>query len=165
MADDWFMEGAKEAEKTEAARRARVKAGREQANRDLGVRQGQERDALRRRVEMERARMAAASRKSPGEVAAAKNAFSAVGPTGVVVDSTPSLPTYSPPPSNPYYDQQAAGRVSRNYTPTPDGALDIILEHVRRADDPYAEAGRWMTTVTQALTGIAQAALEAEERE
>jgi len=142
MADDWFAAAASEAAKTEAAKKVAARSS-------VIDRLRQEAAAQRERIEAEKRRMAASSQKSRGEVASAAGEFFAAVAAGV---RPPHAPGYA---SGGYASGGGAsgGGAARM---TPDAALGVIEDAVRRSADPYLAAGEWISKITNALSAIAR---------
>jgi hypothetical protein len=144
---DWFADAAKDATKTEAAKRAAAQAG-------VTARLRQEAAAQRERVEAEKRRLAAQSQKSRSEIAGAAGEFAAV--------AAGAIPPFSPAPRPGHTGggYASGGRIPpRPSAPKPmdpETALGVIETAVIKSPDPYIAAGEWITKITNALSAIAR---------
>lgn len=134
--NDWFMDVARDAEKSERARQARENEERARLKRE-------EYEQAQLKLEQERAERRAKMAKSPAEVRAAAAAF------GVTPEPLP--PGGAQQPRADQFDPMSAEQ-----------GLQAILRHIRKAGTPdqiLAAGGEWITRVTIAIGDVTRAAM------
>jgi hypothetical protein len=134
--DNWFEKAAREAENSRQAReRAKTNAEYERAKRQ------REKDEQERR-----ARLAKIPTVTPAAATSAARRFGVTPP-----------PAAAPPPLGPSW-----GEPRKTPSVSPEAALNLVLDDIRRADNVQATGSLWLTRFTREVTALIEA-LEGDE--